>query len=93
MSPPRERQARQTRDAILDALSRLLEDRSADEVTTSELAREAEVSQRTVYRQFPDRAALLQGLTERFEVAAGREPDPAEDLEGLKRQAIHLMAL
>jgi AcrR family transcriptional regulator len=93
VSPLRERQARQTRDAILDALSNLLEDRSADEVTTRELARQAGVSERTVYRQFPDRAALVQGLTERFEAAGGREPDPAEDLEGLKRQAIHLMAL
>ncbi|MBN4047473.1 TetR/AcrR family transcriptional regulator [Acidimicrobiaceae bacterium AH-315-P05] len=93
VSPLRERQARETHDAILDALTRLLEDRSADDVTTSELAREAEVSQRTVYRQFPDRAALLQGLTERLEAAVGREPDAAENLEGLKRQAIDLMAM
>ncbi len=93
VSPLRERQAMQTREAILDALTRLLEDRSPNEITTRELSREAGVSERTVYRQFPDRAALVQGLTDRFSVAAGREPEPANDLAELQEQAVQLMAL
>lgn len=65
-SPLRERQTQQTRDAILDALTEALNDRAVDEVTTKELAASAGVSERTVYRHFPDRTALLEGLTERF---------------------------
>lgn len=65
-SPLRERQAQQTREDILDALTEALADRGVDEVTTKELAAAAGVSERTVYRHFPDRAALVEGLTERF---------------------------
>ena len=65
-SPLREEQARQTRDTILDALTALLADRRADEITTREIAERAGVSQPTVYRHFPDRTALLEGITERI---------------------------
>ena len=70
-SPLREEQVRLTRDRILDALTELLADRRADEVTTREIAAHAGVSQPTVYRYFPDRTALLNGITERInELAA-----------------------
>jgi AcrR family transcriptional regulator len=62
----RERQAAQTRELILDAVTTLLGDRRADEVTTRDIAAEAGVSERTVYRHFPDREALLQGLMRRL---------------------------
>ena len=62
----RKRQMAQTRDFILDALTTLLGDRRADEVTTRDIAAAAGVSERTVYRHFPDRAALLEGLTQRL---------------------------
>lgn len=65
-SPLRERQAQQTRDDILDALTEALADRGVGELTTKELAAAAGVSERTVYRHFPDRTALVEGLTERF---------------------------
>lgn len=64
-SPLRQEQARKTRDLILDALIELLADRRADEVTTREIAERAGVSQPTVYRHFPDRTALLEGITAR----------------------------
>jgi AcrR family transcriptional regulator len=93
-SPLRERQARQTRDEILDALTVLLEDRSPDEITTKELADAAEVSERTVYRHFPDRAALVDALVERFAAASGG-PDPGfpSSFEGVKAWAVELMRL
>ncbi|RPI05757.1 MAG: TetR/AcrR family transcriptional regulator, partial [Actinobacteria bacterium] len=50
----RERQVAQTRELILDAVTSLLGDRRADEVTTRAIAAEAGVSERTVYRHFPD---------------------------------------
>jgi len=64
-SPLREEQARKTRDLILDALIELLADRRADDITTREIAERAGVSQPTVYRHFPDRTALLEGITAR----------------------------
>lgn len=64
-SPLREEQVRRTRDLILDALIELLADRRADDVTTREIAERAGVSQPTVYRHFPDRTALLEGITAR----------------------------
>jgi AcrR family transcriptional regulator len=93
-SPLRERQARQTRDGILDALTVLLEDRSPDEITTRELAKAAEVSERTVYRHFPDRAALVDALVERFAAVSGG-PDPGfpASFEGVKAWAVELMRL
>ena len=64
-SPLRQEQARKTRDLILDALIELLADRRADDITTREIAERAGVSQPTVYRHFPDRTALLDGITAR----------------------------
>lgn len=62
----RERQAAQTRELILDAVTTQLGDRRADEVTNRDIAAEAGVSERTVYRHFPDREALLTGLMQRL---------------------------
>ena len=64
-SPLREEQARRTRDLILDALIELLADRRADDITTREIAARAGVPPPTVYRHFPDRTALLEGITAR----------------------------
>jgi AcrR family transcriptional regulator len=62
----RDRQMAQTRELILDAVTTLLGDRRADEVTTRDIAAAAGVSERTVYRHFPDRGALLEGLSRRL---------------------------
>lgn len=93
-SPLRERQARQTRDLILDALTDLLETHRADEVTTRELARAAGVSERTVYRHFPDREALLGGLSDRLRSLTGTSPPggPIESVDDLPMVAIRVMA-
>ena len=65
-SPLREHQAQRTRESILDALTELLSERRADEIATREIAARAGVSQPTVYRHFPDREALLVGLSDRL---------------------------
>jgi AcrR family transcriptional regulator len=70
----RDRQVAQTREFILDALTTLLGDRRADEVTTRDLAAAAGVSERTVYRHFPDRESLLEGLTRRLPPLDGVKP-------------------
>ena len=70
-SPLRETQALRTREQILDALLKLLETMSADQIATRELADAAGVSLRTVYRHFPDRDALLNGVSDRVSTALG----------------------
>jgi AcrR family transcriptional regulator len=65
-SPLRAEQAQRTHDLILDAFTELLDDRRADDITTREIAQRAGVSQPTVYRHFPDRSALLEGLSGRI---------------------------
>ena len=77
-SPLRAEQAQRTRDLILDAFTDLLEDRRADDITTREIAQRAGVSQPTVYRHFPDRTALLEGLSGRIgrKVGAPQIPTP-----------------
>jgi AcrR family transcriptional regulator len=55
----RDRQAALAREAIFEALVRHLEAGDADEIPMEELAREAGVSRRTLYRYFPSRADLL----------------------------------
>ena len=66
-SPLREEQATRTREQILDALTELLGAHRADEITTRMIAERAGVSQPTVYRHFPDRTALLEGLAARVD--------------------------
>lgn len=55
----RERQAALARTAILDALRRHLEAGDADDLSMDDLATDAGVSRRTLYRYFPTRADLL----------------------------------
>ena len=64
-SPLRDEQARRTRDLVLDAFVDLLAERRPDDITTREIAERAGVSQPTVYRHFPDRTALLRGISAR----------------------------
>ena len=70
----RDRQVAQTRELILDAVADLLGDRRADEVATRDIAAAAGVSERTVYRHFPDRNALLEGLSRRLPPLDGGKP-------------------
>ena len=94
-SPLRERHAQQTRDLILDAVTERLESHRIDEVTTREIAQSAGVSERTVYRHFPDRNALLAGLTSRLmRSLGGAHPMafPITTIDGLKDAAVRLMA-
>ena len=81
-SPLRQNQAQRTRDLVLDALTELLATHRVDEVSTKQIAERARVSQPTVYRHFPDRAALVKGLTDRIEKMADSgmpEPETLED--------------
>ena len=55
----RERQRAQTRELIMRAVGHQLETRSLEDLSFSEIARDAGVGERTVYRHFPTKEALL----------------------------------
>ena len=84
-SPLRESQVQRTRELILDALTALLADHPADQISTREIAERAGVSPATVYRHYSDRQALLEGLSDRIEAGVNTEstvgePQSVEDL-------------
>jgi AcrR family transcriptional regulator len=58
-SPLRNRQKEQTRDLILNAVDAILRRAPVSEVTIAAVAREADVTERTIYRHFPTREELL----------------------------------
>jgi AcrR family transcriptional regulator len=89
----RERQAAQTRELILDAVTTLLGDRRADEMTNRQIADEAGVSERTVYRHFADRSAMLEGLTQRLPEIEDRPSFAEVHLDDLPAQTRRLMEL
>lgn len=75
-SPLRERQTRQTRQLLLAAAADELVANGVADTTIAAIAERAQVSQRTVYRHFPDWQTLLDALTEWVdsELAARIEP-------------------
>jgi AcrR family transcriptional regulator len=60
----RVRQAEVARKAIMEALVRHLEAGDADDLSMEDLARDAGVSRRTLYRYFPSRTRLLEAAGE-----------------------------
>ena len=62
---PRQRRARQTLDAILDAVVRILKREGIKAVTTNRVAQVAGVSIGSIYQYFPDKQALFIALHER----------------------------
>lgn len=89
----RDRQVAQTRELILDAVTALLGDRRADEVSQRDIAAAAGVSERTVYRHFPDRDALMEGLSRRLPYLDGTPSFAVGDLDDLAPTCRRLMAL
>lgn len=62
-SPLRERQTAETRQLILESLAQVIAEHGASDFTIDSVAQQAGVATRTVYRHFPNRQALLDGLT------------------------------
>jgi AcrR family transcriptional regulator len=63
----RERQKQLTRDLIAEAARRLFGERGFDAVTVADVAREAGVSQKTVFNHFPTKEDLFYSRMESFE--------------------------
>jgi AcrR family transcriptional regulator len=74
-SPLRNRQTAETRSVILEALGAELAAGSTESFSVARLARRAGVSERTVYRYFPTRETLLDGLSQWYNERVGDFPD------------------
>jgi len=61
------RQAGQRRDEILQALADMLESPDTGKITTAALAARLEVSEAALYRHFPSKARMYEGLIEFIE--------------------------
>jgi AcrR family transcriptional regulator len=79
----RERKKDQTRRAISNAAHRLFLERGFEAVTVADVAREADVSEGTVFNYFPTKEDLFYGRMETFEaelVAAVRDRGPGRSV-------------
>ena len=81
----RERKKQRTRELISDAAFSLFAQRGFEAVTVADVAREAEVSEATVFNYFPTKEDLVYGRMEAFEeemLAALRARPDGESLTG-----------
>jgi AcrR family transcriptional regulator len=79
----RERKKQQTRQLIADTARRLFAERGFDAVTVAEVAREADVAEKTVYNYFPSKEDLFYSRLESFEaelLAAIRDRPPGQTI-------------
>jgi AcrR family transcriptional regulator len=90
-APPglRERKKQQTRRLIAETARRLFGERGFDRVTVAEVAREADVSEKTVFNYFPTKEDLVYWRLEAFEaelLQTIRDREPGESvLAGFRR--------
>jgi AcrR family transcriptional regulator len=91
-SPKRERQARQTREQIIDAARRLFARDGFAKTTVEAIAREAGVSAQTVYASVGSKRGIVLALLDRMEAEGGNEElrqklgasdDPREQLRAI----------
>lgn len=92
-SPLRAEQAAATRDRIVDATITLLQQTDPGAFTMQDVADRAGVALRTVYRAFPTKEDLLEGvrlaISERFDSIAGVPPTTREEFSATVPDAVH----
>jgi AcrR family transcriptional regulator len=90
----RERQKEQTGDLILAAVATILRSSDISAVTIAEVARVAEVTERTVYRHFATREDLLRAFwKETLQRLSGDLLDNPESVEGMQELTRRLFTM
>jgi TetR/AcrR family transcriptional regulator len=87
------RQAGQRRDEILQALADMLEAPDSGKVTTAALASRLQVSEAALYRHFPSKARMYEGLIEFIEAALFGLVNKVQAEYSADRQVEQIMAL
>src|SRR5688572_5567905 len=85
VSSLRERQKADTRALILEAVERLLKNRSLSELSLATVAREARITERTVYRHFANREQLLEATWAAVNESIGMKEFPRTVEELIER--------
>lgn len=80
-SPLREDQKAGTRLRILEAAERVMQNRGVQELSFAAVAREARVQERTIYRHFPNRDALLDAMWQALDPRIGLGGFPQDEAE------------
>lgn len=83
-SPLREAQKAATRERILKAAHELMADRGLAELSYAAVAKGAGVQERTVYRHFPNKGALLDAIRAWFDSRLGAPPHPTSEADLIK---------
>jgi hypothetical protein len=78
LSPIRQRYMAQTRDRILDAVMASIAKGDLDKLTTLDIALEAGVTERTIYRHFPTREDLLKAMWPHMQAKIGMSGFPKD---------------
>jgi len=73
----REEQARQTRVRILESLTDMLMAVDASDLSVAAISKASGVSTATIYRHFPNREELIEGINEHIGRILGRPPLPS----------------
>ncbi len=84
-----DRQKQATQDQIMHAVARKLESGLLEDLSFAEIAADAEVGERTVYRHFPTKEALLGAFWAWLQNQALRQPEPPRPLEPRIRDGHH----
>ncbi len=90
----RERKRSQTRADLIAAAHHLFSEQGFDETTTADIAERADVSQRTLFRHFPSKEAVLygdmEGLRHELRDALAERPSGESIVESLRQAMLSL---